>query len=67
MDKTVEGAKRINDFMIRLSTFQKRSMDRLTDYVNADKGIPEHEIRTMYEMFMDLDERVARLEDLLTE
>ena len=63
-DKAVEGKMSVEDFFVALSKYQKRAMGRIGDYLNADRGVPEHEIRTMYEMFIDLDNRVKRLEEM---
>ena len=63
-DKAVDGQESITEFFTKtLSKYQQRSLDRIGDYLNADRPIPEHEIRTIYEMFIDLDERLKRIED----
>lgn len=61
------GKKEVEDFFTFLSKYQARARERMSDYLNADKPVPEFEVRVMYEIFMDVDSRLRRIEEALGE
>ena len=60
-----EPGGKLSAFMKALTKYQKMARDRFPEYLNTHYSDATFEQRTLYEMLMDISERLAEIEAVM--